>query len=223
MNLDAESTHSWTENADAWIAAVRGGQIESRRAVTDGAIVAKVVACQGPRVLDVGCGEGWLARALAARGLEVTGVDASASLVAAAHSAGGGRFLVASYEELARQTVPLPPSPFDVAVFNFSLLTEAVSPVLQAVRRAVRPGGRLVIQTVHPLITDPAQPYTDGWRVEDFAGMGGGFSREMPWYFRTIGSWVREVRAAGWRLESIDEPLHPETRRPASLLLIART
>ena len=32
-------------------------------------------------ILDVGCGEGWLARTLSSEGYNVTGVDASASLI----------------------------------------------------------------------------------------------------------------------------------------------
>ncbi len=44
----------------------------------------------------------------------------------------------------------------------------------------------------------------------------------MPWYFRTLGSWLACLRAAGFELWALDEPLHPETRAPLSLLLDAR-
>lgn len=61
---------SWDANAAAWTDAVRSGQIASRRLATDAAAVDAVVrAVDGrvARVLDVGCGEGWLSRALADR------------------------------------------------------------------------------------------------------------------------------------------------------------
>ena len=50
---------------------MRGGRIESRRLATDGAIVAAVVEERARSVLDVGCGEGWLSRALSERGVRV--------------------------------------------------------------------------------------------------------------------------------------------------------
>ena len=68
---------SWNANARAWTKAVREQLISSRRVVTDAAIVEVLVALQPRRVLDVGCGEGWLVRALNERGIEAFGVDGS--------------------------------------------------------------------------------------------------------------------------------------------------
>ena len=53
---------SWTRNAALWIAAVRGGRIPSRARVTNDAIVNAILRHSPRRVLDVGCGEGWLPR-----------------------------------------------------------------------------------------------------------------------------------------------------------------
>ena len=43
----------------------------------------------------------------------------------------------------------------------------------------------------------------------------------MPWYFRTMAGWHAALAHAGLRLERVEEPLHPDTRRPLSLLLVA--
>ncbi len=65
---DEKILDSWHKNAAPWSLAVREGQIDSRRLVTDSAIVGAVEeygrAYTRPSVLDIGCGEGWLARAL---------------------------------------------------------------------------------------------------------------------------------------------------------------
>ena len=102
---DASLLQSWQHNAQAWIAAVRSGAIESRRQVTDQAILLAVLGRQPERVLDLGCGEGWLLRALAERGIEVTGVDGDETLVQAAQAAGASRVYQATYEQLAQRQV----------------------------------------------------------------------------------------------------------------------
>ncbi len=92
---------SWQTNADAWTGAVRSGAIESRRLVTDAAIIEAVCSRSPGLVQDLGCGEGWLARALHRRGIAVSGLDAEPRLIEAAQRAGGGIFQVGTYQSLA--------------------------------------------------------------------------------------------------------------------------
>ncbi len=113
---------SWQANADAWTAAVREQRIESRRLVTDAAIVQAILALAPKRVLDLGCGEGWLCRGLVEHGIEAVGVDASAPLIAVAQQAatGASQYRVCGYAELESQAELL--GRFDVLVCNFALL-----------------------------------------------------------------------------------------------------
>ena len=62
---------AWHANAQAWERAVREGRIASRKLVTDQAIVEAVLSRSPRTVIDLGCGEGWLARALARAGVQV--------------------------------------------------------------------------------------------------------------------------------------------------------
>ena len=231
-DVDARLHESWTVNAAAWTSAVRGGHIASRRAGTDDAVLAACAAVlseadpgQGrrPRVLDVGCGEGWLARALATPTVDVLGVDGSAPLVAAAraHEAPtAARFAVATYHELT-DDAECAPGPWDLVVCNFSLLGHPLAPLLASLADRLAPTGRLVIQTVHPRTVATDGPYEDGWREEDFAAFAQPFPSPMPWYARTMASWVNELSAGGLRIVRMVEPAHPDGGRPLSLLLLA--
>jgi len=213
---DEKVVDAWSRNGDPWIAAVRKREIASRALVTDAAIV-EVVRARQPRTgLDLGCGEGWLVRALA--GVEMVGVDAIAGLVDAAREAGGGEFRVMSYEEIAAGALQLA---VDVAICNFSLIgNEAVSGLFRAAPSYLRPGGTLIVQTVHPFASCGDAPYADGWREGSWAGFSSDFADAPPWYFRTMASWIALFTEHGLRLVEVREPVHPETGKPLSLILV---
>lgn len=215
-----ESTllQSWHHNARAWIEAIRSGAIESRLKVTDQAILLAVLGRQPEHVLDLGCGEGWLLRALAERGIKSVGVDGDATLVEAARAAGSSPVHQASYDALAAAQVNIG-SDYDLICANFALLHQDIIPLLAAMNALLVAGGALLIQTLHPW-TAAAGDYQDGWRVETFADFQGQW-HPMPWYMRTLSSWFNALDMAGFRLVGLQEPQHPQSLVPQSLLLVA--
>lgn len=215
---DAAILASWARNAQPWTDAIRANDIESRVLVTNAAIV-DAVRAHAPRTgVDLGCGEGWLVRALP--DVEMVGVDAIPGLIAQARSAGGGDFRVLSYEEIAAGQLNLSA---DIAVCNFSLIgNDAVDGLFRAAPTFLRPGGTLLVQTVHPLMACGDAPYADGWRAGSWAGFSDAFRDAPPWYFRTVASWVALFARHGLQLTDLREPLHPRTGKPASLILAGR-
>ena len=98
---EADILRSWRVNAKPWTAAVRSQAIPSRKLVTDRAVVDAVRSVEPKRVFDIGCGEGWLARALQDGGIEVVGIDSVPELVEEARRLGGGTFECRAYEDIA--------------------------------------------------------------------------------------------------------------------------
>ena len=212
---DEKIVDSWQKNASPWASAVRGGYIESRKLVTDKAIVEAVLSRSPASVLDIGCGEGWLIRELAAQVPHLVGVDVVPDLIEQAQITGGGHFLVTSYEGIAAGAVE---GLFDVVVCNFSLLgKESVEVLFQAVPAHLKPGGAFIVQTLHPLVAGDL-PYINGWRDGSWAGFGSDFTDPAPWYFRTLESWVALFSGNGFRLLEMREPIHPKTHQPASVI-----
>jgi SAM-dependent methyltransferase len=116
-------------------------------------------------VLDVGCGTGTFACMLAARGLEVIGVDpASASLDVAMAKPGA-----AAVRWLLGDAASLPPVQADLATMTGNVAQvfctdEEWSATLRGVHSALRPDGRLVFET-----RDPArQAWLDWTREQSF-------------------------------------------------------
>lgn len=216
---EAKILRSWHGNAGAWTQVVRGERLESRRLVTNQAIIDAVLEARPSSVLDLGCGEGWLVRALAAHGIQAMGVDAVPALIACAREA-GGHFEVVSYADIIAGKLT---QCVDAVACNFALLGKAsVERLLAALPSLLHANGRLIVQTVHPLAACGEHPYADGWRLESWAGFHADFAEPAPWYFRTLASWTALLATSGWQLCELREPLHPQTGRPASVIFIAQ-
>jgi SAM-dependent methyltransferase len=110
-----------------------------------------VPAVTGEPVLDRGCGEGLAARALAARG-PVTGVDLSARLIAQARRQEAAVALGIAFRVGDARTLDgLADGAFAGVAANRSLNNiDDLDAAVQAVRRVLRPGGRLVFTIPHP-------------------------------------------------------------------------
>lgn len=208
----------WRGNSEPWIRAVREGRIESRARVTDAAIVETIMQRNPGSVLDIGCGEGWLARALTARGVDVLGIDIVPALIDSARAAGGGRYALVSQEEIAGGVLT---ERFDVCACNFSLLGgDVVDDLVARMPACLNPGGAFIVQTVHPCAGVDGIDYRDGWREGSWAGIDGTFSDPAPWYFRTLQAWVSLFREAGLDIEALHETRHPETRQLLSMIVV---
>jgi SAM-dependent methyltransferase len=143
----ADLRSSWERHAAEWIAWARTpGHDSYWRFHRDQFL--ELVPKPGRATLDLGCGEGRLARDLTRLGHDVVGVDLSPTMVAAARAAQPG---LAVHEADAAH-LPFPDASFDCVVAFMSL--QDVHDFEAAVRegaRVLEPGGRLCFAIVHPL------------------------------------------------------------------------
>jgi SAM-dependent methyltransferase len=139
------------------------------------------------RVLDVGCGTGTFALLLAARGVEVTGVDpARGSLDVALAKPGAERV-----HWIHGDATALPPMQVDLATMTGNVVQAIVDPAawaatLRGEYDALRPGGHLVFET-----RDPAYRAWQEWnraashRITEIPGVG------------AVESWVEVTDVSG--------------------------
>ncbi|MBV1914005.1 MAG: class I SAM-dependent methyltransferase [Pseudomonadales bacterium] len=217
---DKKIVDSWSKNATPWIQAIQKNEIESRRIVTDQAIIDTVLSCSAKTVLDIGCGEGWLVRALSACGIICSGLDIVPELIEEAIKQSAHEFSVLAYEEISTETIP---NKYDAVVCNFSLLGEkSVEKVFSSARTLLNQDGVLIVQTLHPETNSTEGEYKDGWREGSWAGFSDQFYDPAPWYFRTTESWVKLFQKYGYKLVSQKQTINPKTEKPASLILLGR-
>ncbi len=148
----------------------------------------------GERILDLGCGDGALTQKLAAMGVQVVGVDASAEQIAAAQRLG----LDARVADA--QDLRLPPA-FD-AVFSNAALHWMKNPdaVIVGVARALRPGGRFVAEmggAGNVAACRAALTAAIARRGIDPAPLN-------PWYFPTPEEYAGKLAAAGFAVRHME-------------------
>lgn len=222
MSVSQQILQSWTANAGNWIATIDNAELESRILVTNNAIVNAVCDYNAQRILDIGCGEGWLTRALRKKGKQSFGVDAIAALIENAIAKDGQYYETATYKELAAGKQLQRPL-FDAAVINFALIDKEESDALiDAIPSYLEKDGLLFIQTLHPLTVAAAAEYTSGWKDGSWNGMKRNFEQPYQWWFRTLEDWL-ELFSQKYTLVAIKEPVHPETKKPMSVIFILQT
>jgi SAM-dependent methyltransferase len=161
---------------------------------------------RGRDVLDAGCAAGEHAAWLVERGARVVALDASAAMVELARTRLGtaARVLQA---DLAL-ALPFEDAAFDVVLSSLTLhYLEAWAPPLREFARVLRPGGRLVLSTHHPLST-PAEQLENYHAVQLVEETWHAFGEpaRMRFYHRPLARIVADVLGSGFIVRGLIEP-----------------
>jgi SAM-dependent methyltransferase len=210
---------AWDDEAASWIRWARAPGHDTYWRF-HGARFLELVPPPGRLTLDLGAGEGRVARDLRARGHRVLELDGSL-VMASASSALGGHALVADLASL-----PIATGSADLAVAFMSLQDVDDMPRAMAeARRVLGPGGRLVLAIVHP--------------INSAGGFEGDRSAEPPFVMResyfsrrrytddiernglrmrfasehhSLEAYARALEDAGFVIEALREVTEPDTR-----------
>jgi ubiquinone/menaquinone biosynthesis C-methylase UbiE len=175
---------------------------------------------RGRRVLEIGAGSGQCSRWLAGQGAEVVASDLSGAMLttgAGIDRRAAGRPL--SLLQCDGRALPFAEASFDVVFTAYGVIPFVADSdvVLREACRVLRPGGRFVFSTTHPIRwafpDDPGprgltvtQSYFDRtpYVEQDEAGRA-----TYVEHHRTLGDRVREINAAGLSLVDLVEPEWP--------------
>lgn len=228
MSGSTGNVHPWDAHARWWKDTFTGGaDPEYEREILP--LVQDEVGPAARRVLDVGTGEGQVARALQAAGppaRQVVGVDPSAAQLGFAAEAAGGPVFVRG----AGEALPFADGCFD-AVVCCLVIEHAEDPdaVLCEMARVLAPGGRLVLLVNHPLCQGTGSGFIDDqilqeryWRVGPYLDESVAYEEVDPgvaiaFAHRPLSRYVNPLGALDVVLVHMVEPRPPRELLATSL------
>ena len=178
---------------------------------------------EGEIICDLACGQGWVARELARRGAQVTGLDLSPNLLALAQRYQEQEPLGIVYVQAdAERAEQLHDHQFTGCVCVLALSTIAdLQATFQSIRRILQPGGWLVFAIPHPCFETPHAQWTSlpdpdhplgrivtGYFDEQhwFSANPEGVRSRVGDYHRMLSTYLNQLAAAGFVLEHALEP-----------------
>jgi len=205
---------SWEREAENWVRWVRRPGHDSYWYFRD-AFFDEIVPPPGRQTLEMGCGEGRVARDLVARKHRVIGIDSSPTLIRYAREADpSGR-----YELADAASLPFADASFDLVIAYNSLMD--ITDMPGAVREAARvlePAGRFCISVTHPLndagLFESAEPDAAFIIRGSYFGrrpFEGHYERDgLEMTFRgwmyALEDYCRALESAGFLVERVREP-----------------
>ena len=173
------------------------------------------------RVLDIGCGEGQIARVAQRAGAEfVLGLDPTVAQVVVAARRAGGPF----YGRAEASALPCPDESFDavVACLVFEHIVDVDSAIAE-VGRVLAPGGRFCFFLNHPLLQTPNSGWIDDqildppeqyWRIGEYLVEDETIEEVekgvfIPFIHRPLSRYLNALIEHGLVLQRMEEPSPP--------------
>jgi 2-polyprenyl-3-methyl-5-hydroxy-6-metoxy-1,4-benzoquinol methylase len=209
---NADAIRAWAEAAD------RVGDFDdegdgARRWLLNPTLFALLGEPRGKRVLDAGCGQGYLSRLLAHRGAQITGVEPAAPWYAAAlaHEEAaplGITYLQADLSTLAA-THPQLCGAFEIVIANMVLMDiPDYEAAIHSCAAALVPGGAFICTLLHPCFEEPGAAWLRKRSIETREYLHPHIQPQTFGHFvhRPLSAYINTLLDAGFTLRRMVEP-----------------
>ncbi len=175
-----------------------------------------------PKILDLGCGQGWLTKKLSEKYKNIIGCDISAPLIEAAKNHSNLNFQIADFS----QPTSFNDAEFDAIVINMATHSIANQEfAFREIARILKPAGLVLITLPNPYYAYPVGVWKRGWtgflfkrkprlKLKAFwnfkKNSAFSWNRKFTSHFYPLSQQINNALKAGLRLEYIED-MHSQT------------
>lgn len=208
---ESEKKKEWRKNTNFWIKIIRENLDPYRLKVTNKAILDSLKQEKNLRILDVGCGEGYLCRTMAKLGHQVFGIDSCQKLIKAAKDLERKKPLGIKYFAGDFRKTNFSSLYFDV-IISHQTINEIENPekVFQEFSRILKRGGGLILLFLHPCFEIDPKMYFQRIKIKKSYYLVSGIKSPSPYFYLhlPLSEWIELLRKSGFLIKRIEEP-HP--------------
>ncbi len=216
-----EAIRRWDMHAENFIAKYTEEGDRSREVLLNPALQQCMGTLTDKKVLDAGCGEGYLSRKMAKAGALVEAVDYSTEMLKLARERTPPALGITYHHGNLERLDLFRDQSFDLIVSNMVIQDLAhYEQAIAEMQRLLVPGGRFIFSILHPCFQTPQSGWVKDeagkklyWKVDRYFSEGP-LEQAIPYdqeekflYFhRTLGSYVQTIIGTGLLLEGMIEP-----------------
>lgn len=210
----------WSKNAEFWAKIIRENLDPYRLIITNKAVLQPLKNKKNLRILDSGCGEGYLSRILAKKGHQVFAIDDNPKLIEIAKETEKEKPLGIKYYLKDMRKTDFPDSFFDV-VLSHQTIHEIYNPekALKEFARILKKEGRFICLFLHPCFEikenikakrNLSYLYFNKLKVNKGRYYVSGIWSPYSYFYLhlPLSGWINLFKKAGFLITDIKEP-HP--------------
>jgi ubiquinone/menaquinone biosynthesis C-methylase UbiE len=210
----------WERNASFWVKIIRENLDPFRLIVTNKAILEPIKGRKNLKILDAGCGEGYLCRILAKKGHRVFGIDFCRKLIESARELEKKKALGIKYFYGDFRRTNFPSSYFDL-ILSHQTINEISNPetAFKEFWRILKKGGKVICLFLHPCFDFPPAKiknklfsllYFQKTKIKKGKYLVGGILSPSPYFYLhlPLSKWLEILGKTGFSILKIKEP-HP--------------
>lgn len=231
--MDDKLREQWETNAEAFSGLIDDEGTPHHRKILNPCVERLLGEVKGKKLLDAGCGEGYLARYYAKKGAIVTAIDLSQRLIETSEQLTDDEGVVIDYRvDNVCYIESVPNVEFDLILSNLVLLNvPCLDDAIREFHRVLKIGGILVFSIVHPAFNfygpgswemgekDPETKRREGlyfkidryFEEEEYerywkTKQGDKFPEPISFFHRTLSTYLNSLSTVGFRLLEFAEP-----------------
>jgi len=214
-----EAIKRWDQHAESFTADYDEHGGIHREVLLNPAIFSLLEEVKGKRLLDAGCGEGYLSRMLAQKGAIVTAVDYSEKMLEIARERTHEDIPIQYKHGNCEKLDFLVDEQFDGIVSNMVLQDlEDYKAALSEMYRLLKPNSTFIFSILHPCFVTPNSGWLRNeqldkqyWKVQRYFYEGVyeqlDSDEKIVLYHRTLTSYMKAIIQVGFSIEDVIEPM----------------